>query len=82
MCIPVLAGTCDNVVNLNLKVLGSIGRPLRHTEIKVVDLLTDEVVPHGVKGIVKARGPQVMKGYFKVSYITSHITSLCLKVID
>ncbi|GFQ03135.1 probable acyl-activating enzyme 16 chloroplastic [Phtheirospermum japonicum] len=46
-------------------VLGSIGHPIRHTEIKVVDPETDEVLPHGSKGIVKARGPQVMKGYYK-----------------
>lgn len=51
--------------HLNCNVLGSVGRPLRDTEIKVVDSLTDEVLPHGVKGIVKAKGPQVMKGYFK-----------------
>lgn len=49
-----------------LKVLGSIGHPLRHTEIKVFDAETDEVVPNGSKGIVKVRGPQVMKGYYKV----------------
>ncbi|KAL0340563.1 UNVERIFIED_CONTAM: putative acyl-activating enzyme 16, chloroplastic [Sesamum radiatum] len=46
-------------------VLGSIGRPIRHTEIKVVDAETDVVLPHGSKGIVKVRGPQVMKGYYK-----------------
>ncbi|XP_073284112.1 probable acyl-activating enzyme 16, chloroplastic isoform X1 [Primulina huaijiensis] len=46
-------------------VLGSVGHPIRHTEIKVVDAETDAVLPCGVKGIVKARGPQVMKGYYK-----------------
>ncbi|KAL8525286.1 hypothetical protein ACS0TY_014784 [Phlomoides rotata] len=50
---------------LNCNVLGSIGHPLRHTEIKVFDAETDEVVPNGSKGIVKVRGPQVMKGYYK-----------------
>ncbi|XP_059650964.1 probable acyl-activating enzyme 16, chloroplastic isoform X2 [Cornus florida] len=49
----------------NLNVLGSIGHPLRHTDIKVVDSDTDEVLPPGSKGIVKVRGPQVMKGYYK-----------------
>ncbi|GER34117.1 long-chain-fatty-acid CoA ligase [Striga asiatica] len=51
--------------HMNYNVLGSIGRPIRDTEIKVVDAETDEVLPHGSKGIVKVRGPQVMKGYYK-----------------
>lgn len=51
-----------------LKVLGSVGHPIRHTEIKVVDAETDAVLPCGSKGIVKARGPQVMKGYYKVCF--------------
>ncbi|XP_021748986.1 probable acyl-activating enzyme 16, chloroplastic [Chenopodium quinoa] len=46
-------------------VLGSVGHPLKHTEIKVVDANTNEVLSPGSKGIVKVRGPQVMKGYFK-----------------
>ncbi|BAT74470.1 hypothetical protein VIGAN_01214400 [Vigna angularis var. angularis] len=46
-------------------VLGSIGHPIRETEFKVVDSETDEVLPPGSKGILKVRGPQVMKGYFK-----------------
>lgn len=49
-----------------LKVLGSVGHPLKHTEIKVVHAGTNEVLSPGSKGIVKVRGPQVMKGYFKV----------------
>ncbi|KAK6161688.1 hypothetical protein DH2020_005069 [Rehmannia glutinosa] len=50
---------------LNCNVLGSVGHPIRHTEIMVFDAETDEVLPHGSKGIVKVRGPQVMKGYYK-----------------
>ncbi|KAJ4954566.1 hypothetical protein NE237_011349 [Protea cynaroides] len=46
-------------------VLGSTGQPLQHTEFKIVDYETDEVLPAGSNGIVKVRGPQVMKGYFK-----------------
>ncbi|KAL3506492.1 hypothetical protein ACH5RR_031874 [Cinchona calisaya] len=49
----------------NFNVLGSVGHPLQHTEIKVVDAETDEVLPAGSNGIVKIRGPQVMKGYYK-----------------
>lgn len=40
---------------------------MQNTEFKIVDPETDEVLPPGSKGIVKVRGPQVMKGYFKVT---------------
>jgi len=56
-------------VLLKIKVLGSVGHPLRQTEVKVVDLDTDEILPPGSKGIVKVRGPQVMKGYYKVPLV-------------
>ncbi|CAL5413921.1 unnamed protein product [Camellia sinensis] len=54
-------------------VLGSIGRPLRHTEIRVVDSETGEVLPAGSKGIVEAKGPQVMKGYYKNESTTKQV---------
>lgn len=53
---------------LHLKVLGTIGHPLKYTEIKIVDMKTGEVLPDGLKGIVKVKGPQVMKGYYKVKF--------------
>ncbi|KAL5542769.1 hypothetical protein UlMin_010479 [Ulmus minor] len=46
-------------------VLGSVGHPIDHTEFKVIDPDTGVALPPGSKGIVKARGPQVMKGYYK-----------------
>ncbi|KAJ6734555.1 ACYL-ACTIVATING ENZYME 16 CHLOROPLASTIC-RELATED [Salix purpurea] len=49
----------------NNNVLGSVGLPIRHTEFKIVDAETGEALPHGSKGIVRVRGPQVMKGYYK-----------------
>ncbi|OMP09475.1 AMP-dependent synthetase/ligase [Corchorus olitorius] len=49
----------------NCNVLGSVGHPIRHTEFKIVDSETNEVLPPGSKGIVMARGPQVMEGYYK-----------------
>ncbi|CAI6009770.1 unnamed protein product, partial [Closterium sp. NIES-65] len=45
--------------------LGSIGSPVPGTEIKIVDLETGAGLPAGQRGLVKARGPQVMKGYYK-----------------
>ncbi|KAH1250722.1 putative acyl-activating enzyme 16, chloroplastic [Glycine max] len=52
-------------------VIGSVGHPIRHTEFKIVDSETDEVLPPGSKGILKVRGPQVMEGYFKNSLATN-----------
>ncbi|XP_062109235.1 probable acyl-activating enzyme 16, chloroplastic [Humulus lupulus] len=49
----------------NCNVLGSVGHPIRHTEFKIVDSESGRVLPPGEIGIVKIRGPQVMKGYFK-----------------
>ncbi|CAN6291114.1 unnamed protein product [Urochloa humidicola] len=46
-------------------VLGTVGHPVTLTEIKVFDIETGEPLPDGSKGIVKIKGPQVMKGYYK-----------------
>ncbi|CAJ1938716.1 unnamed protein product [Sphenostylis stenocarpa] len=52
-------------------VLGSVGHPIHQTKFKIVDSETDEVLPPGSKGILKVKGPQVMKGYFKNPVATS-----------
>lgn len=52
-----------------MKVLGSVGHPIRRAEFKIVDSETNEVLPPGSKGLVKVRGPPVMKGYYKVGVI-------------
>jgi len=44
--------------------LGSIGRPLPETEIRIVDEEGRDVGTMR-KGVIQARGPQVMKGYYK-----------------
>ena len=41
----------------------TVGRPLQHTEIKIIDPDTGKVVPVGIQGEICVRGPQVMKGY-------------------
>ncbi|HAZ49256.1 MAG TPA: long-chain fatty acid--CoA ligase [Cyanobacteria bacterium UBA11371] len=43
---------------------GSSGFPIANTEIKIVDLETHKPLPTGERGLVMARGPQVMQGYF------------------
>jgi long-chain acyl-CoA synthetase len=55
-----------------LKVIGSVGVPVQHTEFKVVDSETGEVLPPGSKGILKVRGPPVMNGYYKVMCLSKY----------
>lgn len=42
----------------------SLGIPVPDTEVKILDPETKEEVPFGQSGIIYARGPQVMKGYW------------------
>ncbi|MFN8633008.1 MAG: AMP-binding protein [Chloroflexota bacterium] len=44
--------------------LGTVGRPLPQTEVKIVDPATGETVPTGTVGEVCTRGYLVMRGYF------------------
>ena len=41
----------------------TVGRPLQHTEIKIIDPDTNKVVPLGMQGEICVRGPQIMRGY-------------------
>ncbi|XP_047176812.1 probable acyl-activating enzyme 16, chloroplastic isoform X3 [Vigna umbellata] len=58
---------------LSCNVIGSAGHPIKHTEFKIVDSETDEVLPPGTKGILKVRGPQLMKGYYKNPSATNQV---------
>jgi fatty-acyl-CoA synthase len=42
---------------------GTLGRPAPQTEVKICDPVTDEVVPPGRAGELRARGYMVMAGY-------------------
>jgi len=44
--------------------LGSVGVPLPDTEVKIIDLETNEEAAPGKEGELWVRGPQVMKGYW------------------
>ncbi len=44
---------------------GAAGQPIPFTEIKIVDLETREELPQGGQGLVLARGPQIMAGYYR-----------------
>ena len=56
---PVLTArrSCHNV-------RGSAGQPIPETEIRIVDPQTRETLSSGEKGLVLARGPQIMQGYY------------------
>jgi long-chain acyl-CoA synthetase len=53
------------VRNQSWPVPGTIGRAFPGTEIKIVDLETKKELDPGEKGLIIARGPQVMLGYLK-----------------
>jgi len=42
----------------------TVGQPLPHIEVKVIDIDTGKTVPPGVQGEVCCRGYSVMKGYY------------------
>ncbi|MGL4500847.1 MAG: AMP-dependent synthetase/ligase, partial [Planktothrix sp.] len=44
---------------------GSSGKPIPETELCIVDPETRQILPYYQKGLVLARGPQVMTGYFE-----------------
>lgn len=46
-------------------VRGASGQPIPDADIKIVDAETRRPLPQGEKGLVLARGPQIMKGYYK-----------------
>ena len=58
---PVLTLRCVTDKNY----LGSAGKPIMGTELKIVDPETFEDLGTFTKGLIFARGPQVMNGYYK-----------------
>ena len=54
--------TTDDPVELRV---ATVGRPMPHTEIKIIDPATGRIVPRGQPGELCARGYMVMKGYYR-----------------
>ena len=66
---PVL--TLRNVTDKNF--LGCVGTPVRDCDLKIVDPKTFEELPRFQKGLVIAKGPQIMKGYYKDEEATRQV---------
>jgi fatty-acyl-CoA synthase len=68
-CSPVLTHTCpsDSAEDKGL----TVGKPLAHTEIRIVDPTTLETVPIGMPGELWARGYFTMLGYFEMPEATA-----------
>ncbi len=54
---------------------GTIGKAVAETEIRIVDRETGAPAGPGLSGVVQARGPQVMKGYWKDPELTARAVS-------
>lgn len=54
-------------------VRGTAGPPLPGTEFRIVDPETRDPLPQGEKGLITARGPQVMMGYYNNPEATAKV---------
>ncbi|MFQ3584324.1 MAG: AMP-binding protein [Cyanobacteriota bacterium] len=54
-------------------VRGTAGPPLPGTEFRILDPETREPLPQGEKGLITARGPQVMMGYYNNPEATAKV---------
>ncbi len=60
---PVLTQTTtDDPIELRV---ATVGRPLPHSEIKIIDPATGQILPRGQTGELCTRGYMVMKGYYR-----------------
>jgi malonyl-CoA/methylmalonyl-CoA synthetase len=48
------------------RIAGSVGLPLPGVEVRIADLETGAVLPAGAIGVIKVRGPNVFKGYWRM----------------
>ncbi len=53
--------------------VGTVGRPLREVQARIVDLDTGKVLGPGVPGMLQIKGPNVMKGYLGRDDLTAQV---------
>lgn len=53
--------------------VSTVGRPLPHVEVKIIDPVSNEPVPPGEQGELCTRGYHVMKGYYKMPGATKEV---------
>jgi len=66
---------CLSANSLEGNLRGSVGKPLDETELKIVDPETFMLLENHKTGVVMAKGPQVMRGYYKNPEDTDKILS-------
>ncbi|PSN10443.1 long-chain fatty acid--CoA ligase, partial [filamentous cyanobacterium CCP5] len=52
---------------------GASGQPIPDTEVRIIDPETRQPLPQGTKGLVVARGPQIMAGYYQNPDATAQV---------
>eukprot|EP00898_Chlorokybus_atmophyticus_P006922 jgi/Chlat1/7230/Chrsp57S06863 len=65
---PVLAVRRDEC-----NVAGTVGPPIPGTQIRVIDAEMRTPLPAGSQGVVQARGPQIMRGYYHDDAATARV---------
>ena len=68
-CAPAV---CANLLG-DLAQLGTVGLPVKSTELRVIDPETGGVLPAGKAGELCVKGPQVMKGYWNNPAATEEV---------
>eukprot|EP00884_Botryococcus_braunii_P011365 jgi/Botrbrau1/20229/Bobra.31_1s0025.1 len=68
---PVLCCRRATVPNQNVR--GTVGLPIPGTQIRVVDPETREDLPDGIQGLLLAKGPGVMSGYYRDEFATEKV---------
>ncbi len=53
------------------RIPGTVGLPLPGVEIRIADSATGRVLPQGEVGVIEIRGPNVFKGYWRLSEKTA-----------
>lgn len=59
-CSPVVAAN-----HINGPRMGSVGRPVKHVEVCIVDIDSEQPLPQGETGMLLVAGPSIFSGYYE-----------------